>query len=220
MEELHERIERAVEESGKTRKEFAETVARRGGGGGGTYRTLYNYITGKTEPSVRWLEAAAKVARVRVEWLRHGEGPIKDTDMEGGTSVEDEEIEKIPDPNALFDVCCRLRDGGGWLQQNATMLFRSSWWEAVVRIMESCPDFDDAEQNDFVAVGTFALGYAATVTKVSPLRRKWSFRDFHRTMVPIFQGLANAAPDAGQGRTLGELIDALPPVPTTGETNG
>ena len=58
---------------GGGRRPFAREMKDRGVSGH-SYRTLFNYLKGATEPSRQWIEVAAEVLGVRVEWLKEGNG--------------------------------------------------------------------------------------------------------------------------------------------------
>ena len=82
----------------------------------------------------------------------------------------------------------------------------------TVRIQRGWPSLAPANQDEIVIIGTWVCNKAVELGEtLRPADGNWSRRDFQGYFNLIFQGLASAAPDVGQGKTLEELINALGP---------
>ena len=85
-ERLKAAIERRREEGRGGLRQFSRTLAERGVRGS-SLPSIYTYLKDEAVPSVDFMEAAADVLRVRLDWLRHGEGEQ--------TESEDELVERF-----------------------------------------------------------------------------------------------------------------------------
>jgi len=72
-EEFGKRLKSEIRGAGLTQRDFLDELKRRGEPI--SHRALTNYVSGHRRPADEWVEAAAEVFNVRVEWLRTGEEP-------------------------------------------------------------------------------------------------------------------------------------------------
>ena len=87
---LGERLASAIDAwTGGGRRPFAAAMRARGVSGH-SYRTIYEYQKGKTDPSPQWIEVAADVLRVSLAWLKEGTG---ERALESGLRSPDNSVE-------------------------------------------------------------------------------------------------------------------------------
>lgn len=72
---LGDRLRVAIRQSGYSHHGFARAMEARGVYGS-HYRTLVNYLKGRTEPSLEWLDEAADLLGVGAQWLAHGDDVV------------------------------------------------------------------------------------------------------------------------------------------------
>lgn len=73
MATLSERLNQALERTGMSKRAFITAMARQKAPGS-SEPAVYRYLRGENEPSLAFLEIAAEVLGVRVEWLVLGRG--------------------------------------------------------------------------------------------------------------------------------------------------
>ena len=173
---------------------------------GRSYSAIHGYFRG-VEPPLEFLEASAEVLGVTLGWLRTGEG-----------SMEHQHIEKKDaqwDGHGPLDVVqlfqdCTASEGLQWLRQHAGDLMISSWWNATKSFLQSCPDAETASYDDLRVIGWWVLCTALVpFRKTSPTSRSEKWRSLTGTLNLLFQGLAQAAPEPGKGKSLADLVAGL-----------
>ena len=173
---------------------------------GRSYSAIHGYFRG-VEPPLEFLEASAEVLGVTLGWLRIGEGSMEHQHIER----EDAEWDGHGQLNVgrLFEHCT-APEGLQWLRQHAGDLMISSWWNATNSILQSCPDSEKAYYDDLRVIGWWVLCTAVEpFRKTSPSSRSEKWRSLTGTLNLLFQGLAQAAPEPGEGKALADLVAGL-----------
>ncbi len=71
------RLRQALDFSNVSQKELCRRLKARRGISGSDGKSLREYLRGKREPSLGYLDAVAEICVVRPEWLTHGSGPMQ-----------------------------------------------------------------------------------------------------------------------------------------------
>jgi transcriptional regulator with XRE-family HTH domain len=92
---MGERLRYAIEqwETGSVRA--FHRAMRDSGVRGSSYPTIHGYLQDRTKPTLEFLEAAAGVLGVRLDWLRSGEGPLSDGGPRGIQGIGDAEARRV-----------------------------------------------------------------------------------------------------------------------------
>ena len=196
---LGERIRVAVEGWVKEHRDhshraFAREMQRRGLRGG-SYRSLLNYMSGTYKPSGKWIEEAADVTGVAVEWLADGTGPRGAQRTLGAGSAETDVV-------ALFRSCAPEQ-----VQEHADLWLIASWFMAVRAIADSASDAPSWDEDAMRRIGLWLILHATVPALL--LDREWDRTQFNHYYNLIFTAVAAAAPPPGTGVPLSELVEKI-----------
>ena len=144
-ERLKAAIERRREEGRGGLRQFSRTLAERRVRGS-SLPSLYTYLKDEAVPSVDFMEAAADVLRVRLDWLRHGEGEQ--------TESEDELVERFTknlDSATLVIAEQWLRSAYPEFDRLTSMtrlMLLHAWRPYAARLLEAAEVPDDASDDE------------------------------------------------------------------------
>jgi hypothetical protein len=161
---------------------------------------MTNYLGGTTQPSLLWLKEASDVLSVRQAWLADGEGQMKERDRTGVGADGG-----APDVWGIFEKCA-----GPDFTAKAHGIIVASWWNAVMLVLNSCPEREEPTDEEVEVIGRWVFRQAISILK--PIRGKHtetSRRDFNLYFSLVFQAIAYGAPLLGQGMGKAELIRRL-----------
>jgi len=103
MEEFGKRLKSEIRGAGLTQRDFLDELERKGAPI--SHRALTNYVSGLRRPAKEWIEAAAEVFDVRVEWLLTGEEPRKEARYRrGGLKFSFEPVIERVTPDEWVEV--------------------------------------------------------------------------------------------------------------------
>jgi transcriptional regulator with XRE-family HTH domain len=155
------RLRQEMNRAGLSQQGFADALREQSDDARGTsLRTLINYLNGDTQPSLRWARTAARILRVRPEWLLQGEEPRSDEVKPSSLRYS---LGRKGDPRARLFQLLNAYHQIPWTARDAMLRFLWDYYEGASALPEKEPERVLRRFFEPLLTGAGRLSYAEAV---------------------------------------------------------
>lgn len=180
MDTIASRLRAAIERWGSIRR-FADAMPKVRGA---TYGMIHRYLKGETDPPLEFLEAAAGVLGVRVEWLAHGKEPM---------TAREERVSELERDRVGADLLENAAIARGFTPGTRALLF-----DAWRRLAAGVPQ-QDIPERDLIVMAAQLLALLDLPTQLWGFKHEMPERELNDYAVAMLSALMRAMPESGAG---------------------